>query len=188
MAQLEDCYFCGTVEDALDSYPVIPPETYPPEDVQRTVVLCPTCREKLGRVLDPVVEYLDAPETDTLEEHEDDSEVTTGSDDESVATPEANAGAEGTTEESESEPGEREGPEEGVDSDGDAPAEPALPDGTGDVVRLLRNREFPVERDDIVTVATNAYGLRRGECDDAIDALIERGWLIEHEGELHRTD
>lgn len=62
MVDLASCYFCGSVE-SLKEYPVIPQDLYPPDEVQRTVVVCPTCREKLASVLEPVLGYLDAPES-----------------------------------------------------------------------------------------------------------------------------
>ncbi len=62
MVDLASCYFCGAVE-SLKEYPVIPQDFYPPDEVQRTVVVCPTCREKLASVLEPVLGYLEAPET-----------------------------------------------------------------------------------------------------------------------------
>ena len=61
-----------------------------------------------------------------------------------------------------------------------------LPDGTRQVVRLLQNREFPVVRTDIETVAENAYGLEPGQAHRAVDALVENGALVEEAGSLHR--
>jgi hypothetical protein len=56
------------------------------------------------------------------------------------------------------------------------------------VVRLLQNREFPVQRGDVLAVATNAYDLRRRDCEAAIDALVERG-IVDAEGDrLLRPD
>jgi hypothetical protein len=201
MTQLEDCYFCGTVEDPLESYPVIPPETYPPEDAQRTVVLCPTCRQKLGRVLDPLVEYLDSPTADG--EREGGNEIEGAGDGGTEADAPERQADDGAHEQRMADTGEqlederedrvedeRDGenePETGSDTGTrERPAE--LPDGTRKIVRLLRNREFPVERGDVVTVAANAYEIRREEANAAVDALVEHGWLIERGGQLHRAD
>ncbi|QGN06099.1 hypothetical protein Hrd1104_01505 [Halorhabdus sp. CBA1104] len=56
------------------------------------------------------------------------------------------------------------------------------------VVKLLQNREFPVDADDIQTVARSAYEIERRESEAVIDALIERD-VIERDGEqLRRAD
>jgi len=56
------------------------------------------------------------------------------------------------------------------------------------VVRLLQNREFPVDREDFEVLATSAYELDPGECGAALDAAIEKGLLAEREGELRRPE
>jgi predicted nucleic-acid-binding protein len=52
------------------------------------------------------------------------------------------------------------------------------------VVRLLQNREFPVDRDEIEAVATNAYELSHEEFDAVIRLAIDRGVLEEEDGKL----
>ncbi|MEF8757637.1 MAG: hypothetical protein V5A33_05330, partial [Halobacteriales archaeon] len=52
------------------------------------------------------------------------------------------------------------------------------------VIRLLQNREFPVDRDEIETVATNAYELSHEEFDAVIRVAIDRGVLEEADGQL----
>jgi len=62
MPEFSACYFCGTALDApLAEYPVIPDTLHPSPEAQRTVVLCPTCRRKLGAVVDAVVAAVDEP-------------------------------------------------------------------------------------------------------------------------------
>ena len=56
------------------------------------------------------------------------------------------------------------------------------------VMRLLQNREFPVDRTEIETVAANAYSLARSECAEVIDLAIDRGLIAEEEGQLTRPD
>ncbi|PSQ16259.1 hypothetical protein BRD00_11230 [Halobacteriales archaeon QS_8_69_26] len=56
------------------------------------------------------------------------------------------------------------------------------------VVRQLQNREFPVDREEIVTVATGAYGLSRTDATAALDALVAQGILREEDGRLHRVE
>jgi hypothetical protein len=58
------------------------------------------------------------------------------------------------------------------------------------VMRLLQNREFPVDREEFVIVAANAYGLAQSECNAVIDLAIDRGLIAEDEdeGQLLRAD
>jgi hypothetical protein len=56
------------------------------------------------------------------------------------------------------------------------------------VMRLLQNREFPVDREEIVTVAANAYQVARADCDRVIEAAIDRGILEEADGQLVKPD
>jgi hypothetical protein len=183
MVELSDCYFCGTVGDELETYAAIPPETTPPADRQRTVEVCPTCREKLDRVVDPVIAHLsgDAQESprepdrtsggsDAADDEADDVSGDAESDGERVATdpdPEREAETVATDD-----------PDEAVD----------LPDETRQILRMLGNREFPVDRGEIVAVTTNAYGVRRDEAAAVIDALLDRGRLREEDGTLYRHD
>jgi hypothetical protein len=53
-------------------------------------------------------------------------------------------------------------------------------------LRLLQNREFPVERHEIEQVAANAYQLDPQEVSDAIDALIRKGLLTQEGAQLVR--
>ncbi|MFB6200934.1 MAG: hypothetical protein ABEI98_02880 [Halorhabdus sp.] len=55
------------------------------------------------------------------------------------------------------------------------------------VVRLLQNREFPVEADEIVTVAGSAYGIGHREANEVLDALVERG-VLDRDGDRLRRD
>jgi hypothetical protein len=56
------------------------------------------------------------------------------------------------------------------------------------VIRLLQNREFPVDRQEFVIVASNAYDLGRSECGAVIDLAIERGIIAEEDGQLLRAE
>jgi hypothetical protein len=54
------------------------------------------------------------------------------------------------------------------------------------VMRLLQNREFPVDRAEIQTVAANAYGLAEHECAEVIDLAVDRGLVAERGDQLVR--
>jgi len=56
------------------------------------------------------------------------------------------------------------------------------------VMRLLQNREFPVERGEIEVVAANAYDLAQSDCAQVIDLAVDRGLLQEDGGQLYRPD
>jgi len=52
------------------------------------------------------------------------------------------------------------------------------------VMRLLQNREFPVDRDDFVIVASSAYEVQPRHCEKVIDLAVKHDLLREEEGEL----
>ncbi|WP_136716082.1 hypothetical protein [Halorientalis salina] len=54
------------------------------------------------------------------------------------------------------------------------------------VVRLLQNREFPVEREEFAVVAANAYDIPEDDCADVIDTLVSEGYVGEQGGQLVR--
>jgi len=56
------------------------------------------------------------------------------------------------------------------------------------VMRLLQNREFPVDRAEIVAVAANAYELSKSECGEVIDLAVDRGLVDQEDGRLVRAD
>lgn len=56
------------------------------------------------------------------------------------------------------------------------------------VMRLVQNREFPLDRTEIETVAANAYDISRRDCARILDAAVDRGLLAERDGQLVRPD
>lgn len=66
MSRLSSCYFCGgSLDVSLAEYPIVPKALQSADDEGSTVVLCSTCRQKLGAVVEEVVA---AAETDTTPE------------------------------------------------------------------------------------------------------------------------
>jgi len=53
------------------------------------------------------------------------------------------------------------------------------------VMRLLQNRDFPVEREDFVTVASSAYEVSPQDCDKVVDLAVEHDLLREEGGQLY---
>lgn len=70
----------------------------------------------------------------------------------------------------------------GDDRDDDRPSLSALENTK--VMRLLQNREFPVDREEIRTVAVNAYDLSESQFDTVVDAAVERGLIGEENGKF----
>ena len=91
-------------------------------------------------------------------------------------------------------------PGDGGSDDGDEDENESEADGEGDpdvtmtrlentnVMRLLRNREFPVERDDFVTVASSAYEISPRKCEKVIQLGIKHDLIREDEGQLLAGD
>jgi len=83
------------------------------------------------------------------------------------------------------------------DAAGSGASERADPTSAGDapsqatynrVVRLLQNREFPVERDEIATVAMNAYDIPPEDFDAVIQTAVNRGVLAEQGQYLEKPE
>ncbi|ELY55058.1 hypothetical protein [Natronolimnohabitans innermongolicus] len=83
---------------------------------------------------------------------------------------------------------ERGGDEDDGPSDESADKPPATPPSRayGKVIRLLRNREFPMKRSDVASLAAGAYDLEDPEVDEIIDYAIEDGEFVENRGKLKR--
>lgn len=82
-------------------------------------------------------------------------------------------------------------PEGGGDTpDEPAPAEqsPLSTPTARKVVRLLQNREFPVDREEFEIVASNAYEIPGQDCAAVVDALVSDGYVDERDGQLVRPE
>ncbi|PSP84738.1 hypothetical protein BRC83_04665 [Halobacteriales archaeon QS_1_68_17] len=240
MERLSSCYFCGAAPDAsLSEYPVVPRDVDPDPDRGPTVVLCPTCKRKLGTVVEAVLDAADAgasadaAETGTdpdasadpagsgpgrdanpdpaedVEAHLDEApDLLNGIDDDPAALAGDDAGdplgrsggsENGRTGDDEATPDRREGGDDPSRADSSADADegggtaddgddPLSTPAANKVVKLLQNREFPVDRGEIETVASSAYDLPARDCAAVLDALIDRGYVAERGGQLVRPD
>lgn len=212
MTDLRACYFCGTAE-AAEAGPAIPPAFDPPAAAQQSVVLCPTCREKLTAVLEPVFEGGTVPAADGASGAAPDAEdAGSGGPDPSdragfgvVDAPDGGAdagsdraddpGSDSTDDEDDPpvdripesgvDPADREDDGDGDGAGGEAATEP--PDQYYTVLRFLENREFPLGRDGIADVVADVYDLSREEVEGILDAAIDRGVLVEADGRLARS-
>jgi len=213
MDRLSSCYFCGAALDvSLSEYPVVPKDLQSADDPGPTVVLCSTCRRKLGGIIETVVAAgeteadgdvlaagvdteappsANAAGTADTTPNDDTADTGEGSD---LRTP-----AEGEPDDADAtDPGESSDlrtPSEGAPEDSDDVStdlgEEASADGPtltkleyNKVMRLLQNRPFPVDRAEIREVATSAYDLDPDEFDAVIDAAVERDLLAEENGQF----
>ncbi|WP_396611184.1 hypothetical protein ACH9L7_13335 [Haloferax sp. S1W] len=55
------------------------------------------------------------------------------------------------------------------------------------VIRILQNREFPVERSEVEALASNAYDLDDAQVADIFDYAVERGLLEDDNGLLRKA-
>jgi hypothetical protein len=56
------------------------------------------------------------------------------------------------------------------------------------VMRLLQNREFPIDRMELLAVAASTYDLSQAECEAVLDIAVERGLLAEDGNQLVKPD
>lgn len=200
MADLASCYFCGTIDEPVEEYPVIPHEMEPPDELQRTVIVCSNCRERLRRVVKPLITFLD--ETDRADRDDVESAGSSPSTDRSGTR----SPSEPDEDDTETEPGSeqrgdrrrgarrprQERSEDGnvatddADDDNDERGDEEIPSGYDEVLRLIQNREFPVNRDEFEEVAMSAYGLEWEECQEAIETAVSRGVLVDDGDQLKR--
>jgi len=220
MEQLSSCYFCGGALDvSLSEYPVVPKRLRSGTEDTKTVVLCQSCRRKLGTILEPVVEatgvetvpgddqneagidaQLDPSESSDTNETDEDHPFDDESEWESAAAREE-AKTDGSETETATEPAAESDTAAGSDSG------PAVEAGNADaasesddagpsedpeltrleyskVMRLLENRQFPVDKAEIREVAESAYDIDPGEFDAVVDAAVERGLIGEANGQF----
>lgn len=204
MPELQSCYFCGTPDD-VQAYAVIPPRFAPDEADQREVVLCEQCKDKLLRIVEPLADRLDAslnagPETGASAPVEADASAETeppetaatatdmfeggvtidagggeaaGEEESPTLSPPESGGSDSAAEASESATGQS-SPTAGSQS----------PTNYRKAMRLLSNREFPMERYDVEGLLAGAYDMENEEVDAILDHAIESGRLVDEDGTL----
>ena len=207
-----DCDFCGATADG--AYEPLPPRLNPTPDEQLRLALCTGCRGTLDGVVSPLLDRLDAtdgtdaddssgppaspddggadrtgaPETDPIA----DPGSTSGDDVDTDPTPgDADSlaggdnGAEATAGDSTHDTGAAAGTREtgaaGTAGTADVDEEP---EEFRTVMRLLNNREFPVDRAMVTELAAGAYDLEDREVAEILEYAIERGILVEEGGQL----
>lgn len=160
MPDISSCYFCSSLRGTSE-YSLIPDRLDPSAEAQQTVVVCESCREKLDRVFEPIVQYLgtldsnEVPQETPSAEDPDDPPQSTNT----VEQPKSREAEAGT-----------------------------FPDGTRQIVRLLQNRELPADFEEIELLASNAYEIDRETCHEILEALIKHEYFSETNGEIHLPD
>jgi hypothetical protein len=208
MRALRSCDFCG--EQAVGTFEVIPDELDPTEAERRRIVLCQPCKDTLQTVIEPLIERARESQREPAENAEatrerseradaadggtndliessagDDGSLLGDPDTESSDDPESeNAGSDASEpgDKPDEEPDDEKSSGSGAESSGTVKSD--RPDNYGQVLRLLRNREFPMTREEVVTIATSAYKLDARNVQAIIDEAIDRGEFAESNGQL----
>ncbi|MFW5939425.1 MAG: hypothetical protein ACOCQU_03150 [Halolamina sp.] len=165
MADLQSCYFCGEPDD-VGEYAVVPPRL---GGGDRSVVLCPDCKTKLLRAMEPLIERAEATaEPSTSEAGRGDSgsaQVATTSTVSNASSPDG------------------ESPEFTASPTDEQPREDTPPQYRR-AMRMLSNRAFPIDRHEVESMLANAYELEREEIEAVLDHAQAEGRLIEENGQL----
>lgn len=203
MSDLQSCYFCSTPEN-VQAYAVIPPRFTPDGDDPQSAVLCGQCKTKLLQVIEPLTEQLgdgaagskrSAGETvrdtsdPTTPNESGDSAVTIASSNEGRRSDDAEtAGSEGseTAGNGDSETAGNE-PSESAQTAASGPAGESTPPSYRRAMRMLSNREFPLDRSEVESMLAGAYELERHELNAVLDHAVETGRLREEDGQFYET-
>lgn len=210
MRALRNCDFCG--DQAVGTFEIIPDELDPTEAERRRVVLCGSCKDTLQTLIEPLIERAGrnadrqrspesgessatGDETNTGEDRTNDLIESSSDEDGSLLGETDDASPEGSAPE-DSDPEGTEDDGERSSDESDASSQTAQssesvkndrPDNYGQVLRLLRNREFPMTREEVVAIATSAYQLDARNVEAIIDEAIDRGEFAEADGRLQHA-
>lgn len=194
MRALQRCDFCG--EQAAGTFEIIPEELNPTEAERRRTVLCESCKTQLETLIDPLIERAGAEPTQTTTEESAETESTATSESDGLIGASEDGSLLGDSEsgdESEKQ-GTGSGQEQSAETTDSTQTTQSSqaesddpPENYGKVLRLLRNREFPMTREEIVTIATSAYELKARNVQQIIDESVDRGEFVETSGQLERA-
>lgn len=211
MPELRSCYFCGTPDD-VQQYAVVPPRFLAADEDQPSAALCEPCKEKLLRVIDPLTDRLDEQAGATsgaAAAHDADATTATssaGGDDPSPMTGDASPSASDDLASADlgvtpNDDGVTMDPKRAADAaagdvDAESPAGEAAADASGEespppnyrkAMRLLSNREFPMERYDVEELLGGAYDMEEEEIAAVLAYATESGRLADDDGVLRRA-
>ncbi|SEO61038.1 hypothetical protein SAMN04487948_103481 [Halogranum amylolyticum] len=207
MREVQSCDFCG--DDAVGTFEVVPDDLFSSDTDQRRVALCDHCRTTLEGVLEPFIrrdadavvndEAADAePTVSTTEADETGADDADRSSTSAAVDPTARAegiaiGREGdseTVEGGETDESDPLSTDDGVgvvDEDADEASEIGEePDQFRTVMRLLSNREFPVDRAAFEELTAGAYELEDEHVARIVDHAVDRGVVVDDAGTLKK--
>lgn len=204
MRAVHSCDFCG--DDAVGTYDVVPEDLLRTDADQRRVALCSHCYDTLETVLEP---FLDGETTETVSTDDAESEPAAASTAEHATTSATSAAVDAEARAEGIAIGRRETGDDADDEDddtaatsdvarnGQSPSEeqveaetpdvPPEPDQFRKVMRLLNNREFPVDREGFAELASGAYELGDDHVADIIDYAVDRGVIVDDDGTLRKN-
>ncbi|GAB7094478.1 hypothetical protein JCM30237_16310 [Halolamina litorea] len=179
MADLQSCYFCGAPDD-VNEYAVVPERL---GGGDRSVALCPDCKTKLLRVMEPLIERAeagaDAGNSTTAAPSAADS--ATATDDSGITMSPGGAGS--------GSGGEPTPPSaDGTAAVSDTPSDPKdTPPSYRRAMRMLSNRPFPMDRSEVESMLATAYDLEREEIDAVLERAEADGKLVAENGEIREA-
>lgn len=196
MPDLQSCYFCGT-PDSVQEYAVIPPRFTPDGESPQSAVLCEQCKTKLLQVIEPLTEQLDSgsrssagttpsatQSADSTQPDEPAESGITKSSSENRGVSEGGAD-DGVFDEGVVDDGEVDDADATSASSGPSAEEASTPPNYRRAMRMLSNREFPLDRSEVESMLAGAYDLERHEVNAVLDHAIEEGRLVEDDGQFH---
>ncbi|WIV67087.1 hypothetical protein [Natrialbaceae archaeon AArc-T1-2] len=202
MHPLRSCDFCDA--DAVGTFELLPPELEPSEDEQRRVVLCADCKPRLEALLEPLLARAGAGSEDgggdgdedgrdrsnaDIDDRTGESDAITLENDRSHVVPiegdESDSNDAGTDD---VDPVGDDGDDADAEDAGDDPSNGSdrPPNAYGKALRLLRNRELPMDRREFESLAAGAYDLGDHEAESIVDHALERGELVQDGTRLRR--
>ena len=204
MHPLQCCDFCDG--DALGTFEALPPELEPTDAEQRRLVLCGECKDRLEDVLEPLFARLGVDQPGDEPAERTATAITIGTDESDGSAdprkpgvdssdPDAAEGLALEDSEERSDSSHAEEPlsagetseKEGGETDDELEETARPPRAYAKVMRLLRNREFPMERAAVESLAAGAYDLEAHEAAAIVDYAIDDGELLEDGGTLRRS-
>ena len=194
MTDLQSCFFCGTA-DEVQEYAVVPPR-YTDDGDPQVAVLCEQCKGKLLQVIEPLVDRLESADGDATTQANSNgadpaaNDASSGqasaanrSDEDITMTPGGPEGGNGTPEQSAS---TNSGGGPGAAVGGDTTGE--QPPNYRRAMRMLSNREFPLERSEVESMLAGAYDMETHELEAVLSHAVETGRLVEENGAFHEPD
>lgn len=209
MRALQSCDFCG--DDAVGTFEVVPDEFLRSDADQRRIALCDHCKTTLEGVLEPFLRndaravgneqgdsdpVTESPTAEAVEEGETVQSPTSAAVDATARAEGISIGRTGDSSATENGGSDESAPlaadegvvsEESDDGEDNASDVGDEPDQFRKVMRLLSNREFPVDRAEFAELTAGAYELDDEHVSRIIDHAVDRGVIVDEKGTLKKN-